>query len=312
MVNAKRFLRKILFLAPAAVFFLRDAIAQQEEALPKVLFASEISTAKKLLDILIEFCVEYSFQVLGGIIVLALGWIISKFAAKFLRRLFEKHNMDITVSKFVIAMVKIIIIAFAALIALGKFGITIAPFIAGLSVVGFGTSFALQGPLSNYAAGITLVFTKPFKVGDIIEVAGAMGEVQDMTLPRTLVRTVDGTLIVIPNKHIIGEVIHNYSSYKKLDITVGVSYGSDMDKAITAVKDVVSRDKRVAQSPLPKIGISEFADSSINIYSRIWCKQSDYWDVMFSINKNINDEFKKAGITIPFPQRDVHIYQTEK
>ena len=148
-----------------------------------------------------------------------------------------------------------------------------------MSVVGFGASFALQGPLSNYAAGITLVFTKPFKVGEIIEVANVMGEVQDMTLARTLVKTVDGTLIVIPNKHIISEVIHNFSNYKRLDITVGVSYDSDTDKAIGLVKDVVTKEKRVAQSLPPKIGISEFADSSINIYSRLWCKQSDYYSV---------------------------------
>lgn len=128
-----------------------------------------------------------------------------------------------------------------------------------------------------------------------------------MTLARTQVKTVDGTLIVIPNKHIIGEVIHNYSEFKKLDITVGVSYGSDMDKAINLVKDIVKSDSRIARSPQPKVGISEFADSSINIYSRLWCKQQDYWDVMFAINKKINQEFNKNKIQILFPQRDVHI-----
>jgi small conductance mechanosensitive channel len=204
--------------------------------------------------------------------------------------------------------VKVIIIAFFALIALGKFGITIAPFIAGLSVVGFGTSFALQGPLSNYAAGVSLIFTKPFKVGDIIEVTGVMGEVQDMTLARTELKTVDGTKIVIPNKQIIGEIIHNYSELKKVDITVGVSYDSDMDKAIKVVKEVINGDKRVSREPESKIGISEFADSSINIYARIWCKQAEYWDVMFDINKGINDAFNKNNITIPFPQRDIHVY----
>ena len=142
-------------------------------------------------------------------------------------------------------------------------------------VIGFGTSFALQGPLSNYAAGITLIFTKPFKVGDIIEVSSVMGEVMDMTLARTQVKTVDGTQIVIPNKHIVGEVIHNYSNFKKLDITVGVSYDSDMEQAINVVKNIVKAEPRIAQNPEPKIGISEFADSSINIYSRLWCKQKD-------------------------------------
>jgi len=270
---------------------------------------SELGSAKKLIELLIEFCVKYSFQVIGGIVVFAIGWFAAKMIAKFLSNLLRKKNVDVTVSKFVISIVKIVVIAFAALIALGKFGITIAPFIAGISVVGFGTSFALQGPLSNYAAGITLVFTKPFKVGDIIEVADVIGEVQDMTLARTLIKTVDGTLIVVPNKHIIGEVIHNYSEFKKLDINVGVSYDADVDKATEIVVAIAKNDKRISDKPEPKVGISEFADSSVNIYARLWCKQAQYWNTLFDINKKIFAEFKKANIVIPFPQRDVHLYE---
>jgi small conductance mechanosensitive channel len=196
---------------------------------------------------------------------------------------------------------------FAVLIALGKFGITIAPFIAGLSVIGFGASFAVQGPLSNYAAGATLIFTKPFRVGDIVELAGEAGEVTDMTLSRTELKTVDGTVIFIPNKHIIGEIIQNFSAYKKLDLTIGISYDADYDKAIGIIKDVVAAEGRISNTPEPKIGISEFADSSVNIYARLWCKQSDYYDVMFELNRKIFMEFGSNGITIPFPQRDIHM-----
>jgi len=280
-----------------------------ETAQGAAIFTSELGTAKKLIDLLMEFSVKYGFQVLGGIVVLILGFFIARIAAKFLGRFFDKKNIDVTVAKFLVAIAKIIIITFSALIALGKFGITIAPFIAGLSVIGFGTSFALQGPLSNYAAGATLIFTKPFKVGDIVEVDEVMGEVEDMTLARTQLKTVDGNIIIIPNKQIIGEIIHNYSGFKKLDITVGISYQSDVDKGIAVVKGIIEDDKRVSNKPHPKVGISEFADSSINIYARLWCKQSDYWDVMFSINKAIHEKFAKNNITIPFPQRDVHIYQ---
>lgn len=294
------------------LFMSHTGFCEEQESAVNTIFASEIGTVKKLIDLVIEFCVKYSFQVLGGILILILGWFVAKLVANFIGRFLERKKVDVTVSKFLITIVKIIIIAMVAIVALGKFGITIAPFIAGLSVVGFGTSFALQGPLSNYAAGATLVFTKPFKVGDIIEVADVMGEVEDMTLARTKVKTVDGTTIVIPNKHIVGEVIHNYSEMKKLDITVGVSYDCDVDKAIKVVKDVVEQEKRVAPAPEPKIGISEFADSSINIYARLWCKQIHYWEAMFTINKNIYDAFKKNGITIPFPQRDVHIYEHKK
>jgi small conductance mechanosensitive channel len=299
-------------LAFASLALSRLAFCQEAAESSGGFLASEIDTAKNLINVIAEFCVKYSFQVLGGILVLLLGFFIANMVAKFLGRFLESKKVDPPVAKFIISILKAVVIVFFALIALGKFGITIAPFIATLSVVGFGTSFALQGPLSNYAAGVTLMFTKPFKVGDIIEVTGVMGEVQDMTMARTEVKTVDGTMIVVPNKQIIGEIIHNYSDFKKLDITVGVSYDSDIGKAINVVKNVVIQDKRISQQPEPKVGISEFADSSINIYSRLWCKQSDYWDVMFDINKKIYEEFSKNNITIPFPQRDIHVYNEPK
>jgi len=196
--------------------------------------------------------------------------------------------------------------AFAVIVALGKFGIEIAPLIAGISVAGFGLSFALQGPLSNYASGATLIFTKPFKVGDIVEVCGVEGQVIDMKLPRTELKTLDGELIVIPNKHIIGEIILNCSDSKRIDITVGVSYNSDIDKVIAVVSKIINDEARIVKTKTPKIGISEFADSSINIYARAWCKQDEYYDVKFAVNKKIFDEFNKNGIEIPFPQRVVH------
>ena len=308
----KTFLFLSAFLPATAVSFAAGQPQQSPQTpsppLPvEGMFAQEISTAKKLLDLLIEFFVKYSFQVLGGIIVILLGWLLAKFITRFITNLLAKKGVDAPVIKFIVTIVKGIIVAFAVLIALGKFGITIAPFIAGLSVVGFGASFAVQGPLSNYAAGATLIFTKPFKVGDIMEIAGVMGEITDMTLARTEMKTLDGTVIFIPNKQIIGEVMHNYSSFKKLDLTVGISYNSDPEKAIEIIKGIISHESRITGQPQPKIGISEFADSSINIYARLWCKQADYYDVLFSVNRKIFAEFNSNGVNIPFPQRDVHI-----
>ncbi len=272
--------------------------------------ATQATTVHKLIDIILEAVVKYSFQVLGGIIVLVVGWFIAKIVCRFVQTFLERHNVDVTVVKFLIGTTRLIIMAFAGLVALGKFGIEIAPFIAGLSVVGFGTSFALQGPLSNYAAGASLIFTKPFKVGDIIEVVGVMGEVQDMTLPRTILKTVDGTMIVIPNKHIIGEIIHNFLDLKRVDIKVGVGYKSDVEKAIHIIEGVISQEKRIFRNEQkPKVGISEFAESSVNLYARIWCKQADYWDVLFDLNKKILAEFNRQQIEIPFPQRDVHMIE---
>lgn len=267
----------------------------------------QMRTAQEVAFIVMDFISKNVFNIIGGIVIIAIGWFIAQAIGTFIKMLLLRRKADVTITKFLVDVLKCLIIATAVLIALGNFGITIAPFVAGLGAIGFGASFALQGPLSNYAAGATLIFTKPFKVGDILEVNNQVGEVEDMTLARTVVRTLDGTRIIIPNKKIIGEIIHNYSEFKRLDLKVGVGYGSDVGKAIALVKDIVAREARVMPKPAPKIGVEAFGESSVNLYGRLWCRQTEYWDVLFDINKAIYDSFAKHGIQIPFPQRDVHI-----
>lgn len=295
-----------VILAPLG-FWLMNGSAVFAQVSGTVMLKEQVGVLQKIIDLLVEFVVNYSFRVLGGVIILIIGWIIANFVTNFIIKMCEKHCIDVTVVKFVSSTVKFIVFGFALLIALGKFGVEIAPFIAGLSVVGFGTSFALQGPLSNYAAGASLIFTKPFKVGDIIEVLDVMGEVEDMTLGRTLLRTVDGNHIVIPNKHIIGEIIHNDTEFKKAEIKVGVSYDADVKKAIAVIERIIEQDSRISTKIKPQAGIIEFGDSSVNLFARIWCRQGDYWDVLFNLNLQIFEQFKKENITIPFPQQDVHI-----
>jgi len=268
-----------------------------------------VESTRKIINWIIEMAVKYSFQVLAGIIILVAGWAVAKYVARLLSKFLPGKGVDVTVTKFIVTIAKLIVMVLAFLLALGKFGVEIAPLIAGLSVIGFGTIFALQGTLSNYVAGASLVFIKPFKVGDIIEVTGELGEVQDMTLPRTILKTVDGVTIFIPNKHIIGEIIQNYSELKRLDIKVGVSYKADLAKALEVVRKVIAKDKRIHNCESPNLGISEFADSSVNIRARLRVKQADYYNVMFSLNKAIFDAFKANDVEIPFPQRDVHLFQ---
>ncbi|HBG61252.1 MAG TPA: mechanosensitive ion channel protein MscS [Candidatus Omnitrophica bacterium] len=304
----KKKIKKIRFalLQVGLAIMATYAHAQTDVKSIKQVASDQVETARGLFDVIVEIIVKYGFQVLGGIIVLVVGWLVAGYIEKIVNKMLQSKNLDVTVSKFIVGAVKLLVMAFAVIVALGKFGIEIAPLIAGISVAGFGLSFALQGPLSNYASGATLIFTKPFKVGDIIEVCGVEGQVIDMKLPRTELKTLDGELIVIPNKHIIGEIILNCSDSKRIDITVGVSYNSDIDKVIAVVSKIINDEARIVKTKTPKIGISEFADSSINIYARAWCKQDEYYDVKFAVNKKIFDEFNKNGIEIPFPQRVVH------
>ena len=237
--------------------------------------------------------------------------MIGSFVSKKVLGLMTKRKMDITISKFTASAVKLLFVVFAVIVALGKFGIEIAPLIAGLSVAGVGISFALQGPLSNIAAGLAIIFTKPFKVHDIIEVAEQVGEVQEIALPQTQLKTVDGTIVTIPNSKIVGEIIENFSIWKKIILTVGVAYDADIDKAIAIVKKEVVDEPRVKEKDEVKVGIVGFGDSSVDLQAIFFCKQDDYWPVQFDINKKIFDAFNKEGIEIPFPQRDVHLYKKD-
>lgn len=267
----------------------------------------ELTAIQKLIDTAIEFCVNYSFQVLGAIIILILGVVASNWVARILLRLFEKKKLDITLSKFLAGMAKILVLVFAILIALGKFGITIAPFIAALGALAFGASFALQGPLSNYGAGLTIILTRPFVVGNTITVAGVSGVVEEVKLACTILTNEDGVKITIPNKHIVGEILHNSRENKIVESVIGISYDSDPEKAVEQVRQILGKFEDVQQTPRPQVGIQEFADSSINIGYRYWVPTVKYFQVSYEVNSAVYKALQEVGINIPFPQRDVHI-----
>ncbi len=267
----------------------------------------ELTAIQKLINTAIEFCVNYSFQVLGAIIILILGVVASNWVAKILLSLFEKKKLDITLSKFLAGVAKILVLVFVILIALGKFGITIAPFIAALGALAFGASFALQGPLSNYGAGLTIILTRPFVVGNTITVAGVSGVVEEVKLACTILTNEDGVKITIPNKHIVGEILHNSRENKIVESVIGISYDSDPEKAVEQVRQILEKFEEVQQTPRPQVGIQEFADSSINIGYRYWVPTVKYFQVSYEVNSAVYKALQEAGINIPFPQRDVHI-----
>ena len=266
-----------------------------------------ISTVQKLMDQLIEFFVNYSFQVIGAIIVLILGFVVAKWVSDFLMKLFGKKKMDVTISKFFSGGARILVIGFAVIIALSKFGITIAPFIAAISAMAFGASFAIQGPLSNYGAGLSIILSRSFAVGDTISVAGVHGVVEDIKLACTILTDEDGIQITIPNKHIVGEIVHNSRENKVSEGIVGISYESDPEKATRLVEQVFAASADVAKVPKAQVGIQSFGDSSINISYRYWVPTTRYFQTSHSVNLGIHRIFQQNGIAIPFPQRDIRI-----
>ncbi|THB72449.1 MAG: mechanosensitive ion channel family protein [Desulfobacteraceae bacterium] len=271
----------------------------------------EITAIQKIIDTLVEFGVNYGFQVVGAFVVLLLGMAAATWSAKLIFSLLQRRNIDITLSQFLSGLVKILIITFAVIIALGKFGITIAPFIAALGAAAFGTSFALQGPLSNYGAGLVIILTRPFVVGNTISVAGASGVVEEIKLACTVLNNEEGELITIPNKSIIGEILHNSQESKMVPGQVGISYDSDPEKAIAIIRQILSKRDDVNQENLPIIGIEGFGDSSVDIGFRYWVETKKYYATSYAINLAVFNALKAESIEIPFPIRDVRMTRAE-
>jgi len=267
----------------------------------------EIKTAQKLVNIIIDFFANYSFQVIGAILILVIGFLVARSVASFLLKLFERKDLDVTLTKFTAATVKGIIIGFAIIIALGKFGITIAPFIAALAAMAFGASFAIQGPLANYGAGLVIILTRPFVVGNTITVSGVNGVVDEVNLGATILTDEDGVKITIPNKHIVGEILHNSGEKRIVEEIVGISYDSDPDKAIQIIKEALNEFQEISKEPPPQVGIQKFGDSSIEIGLRYWIPTQKYFKTLYQVNLAIYKQLKAKDIEIPFPQRDVHI-----
>ena len=267
----------------------------------------ELNTLQQAYNLVVGFLVEYSFQIVGAIIILLVGLWLAGWLGRLTRNFCLGHKLDQTLSGFLANLVKVLVLVFVGVVVIGKFGISIAPFIAALGALAFGSSFALQGPLSNYGAGITIILTRPFVVGDTISVKGVSGIVDEIKLAATTLTSEDNEKIIIPNKHVIGEIIHNSFANKIVEGQVGISYGDDPEKAIAIITRILAATEEVAEEPKPRVGIAEFGDSSINLGLRYWIPTRKYFQTLYRINGAIFKAFGEEKITIPFPQREVKV-----
>ncbi len=273
--------------------------------------ANQMDTVHNVYNLILEYLVKYGFQVLMGLIIILIGWKIAGWLSGIFIGICQKKHLDITLTKFLAMVLKVIVLTFTALIALDKFGITISPFIASISAMIFGASFALQAPLSNYAAGLSIIFTRPFVVGNTITIKGYNGIVEEVKLPCTILATGDGEKITIPNKDIVGEVIVNSLENKVAESVVGISYGDDPAKAIQVIENALKTIHEIPSSPAPQVGIQAFGDSSINIGVRYWVPTKDYVKLVHATNLAIYNALKNFSITIPFPRRDLYIFSQD-
>ena len=269
--------------------------------------SKEFEQLEAVYDIVINFFVNYSFQLIGAVIILMIGLFVAKRIARKIQNLCEAKGIDVTLSRFIANVSRIVIIFMVGLISLNKVGISVTPFLAAIGALSLGVGLALQGLLSNYAAGLNIILTRPFVVGDTISVQGVSGQVKDIFLANTIISTEDDVIISIPNKHIVGEILHNSNHVSLLELTVGVSYNSNLDDVIKVIHSSVKENKNCSDFKKPLIGILGFGDSSVDIEVRVWVLSNNLNAAKFSINKTIWDTLKSANIEIPFPQRDVNL-----
>ncbi|MBA6389626.1 mechanosensitive ion channel family protein [Colwellia sp. BRX10-3] len=274
---------------------------------PASLLKNEIDQVGRIYNIIVEFFTNYSFQLIGALIILIIGFIFAGKIANVVLRLCERHKLDVTLSRFLANASKMLIVVMIAIIALGKLGISVTPFIAAIGAISLGAGLALQGLLSNYAAGFNIIIIRPFVVGDTITVQGVTGLVKEVLLAYTILTDEDNVEITIPNKHIVGEVLHNSKHDSLLELSVGIDYSENPLEVVAMLEDVIGKLDIVSKARKPLIGIDAFADSAINIAVRLWTPTEGLYSAKYKAYKEIYLALDKANIKIPFPQRDIHL-----
>jgi small conductance mechanosensitive channel len=258
---------------------------------------------------------EYLPKVVMVVVILVVGFFVIKILRKAIAKFFDKVDFDRAFETFIENVAGFVLWAILLIILLANLGVDVTGLVAGLGIMGFIIGFALQDTLGNLASGMFILFHKPFKVGDWVNIAGIVGEVRTVGVAACILKSPDGVKITIPNKKIWGDTIQNYTGNpirKIFNLEVGISYSDDIGKAIKIIKEVLKKDPRVLKDPEPQVVAKEFGDSSINIAVRHAVKKDDYWDVYFDSIKAIKEAFDEEGITIPFPQRDLWIKEMKK
>ena len=268
------------------------------------------SSATEYADMIAVLLTTYGLSVFGGIVMLVVGWTVAGWARRAVDRGLGKiERVDATLRSFFASSVRYVILVLTVLAVLSEFGVQTASLITVFGAASLAIGLALQGTLSNLAAGVMLLFFRPFRVGDYVEAGGHAGTVKAIDLFVTEFATPDNVRILVPNGNIWGGAVVNYSHHatRRVDLLIGVDYGDDIDKAFETIQGVIAGEERIHADPEPMVVVGELADSSVNIIVRVWCDAANYWPLKFALTKAIKEALDKAGISIPFPQRVVHM-----
>jgi len=269
---------------------------------------------KELVDKAIGFAMDFGPKLIGAIVVFIIGkWIIGK-VVNVLEKALAKNKMDESLTIYLGKIIRVLLLLLLIMTVAGMVGIETTSFIAILGASTLAIGMALQGSLANFAGGFLLLVFRPFKVGDYVKSEGEEGVVESIGVFCTTLLTLDNRRIILPNGPVAGGKLENVGveSTRRVDLSIGIGYGDDFNKAKSAIADMAKNDSRILTEPAPFTGITDFGDSSVNLTVRVWCKSADYWDVFFDTNQNLKECLDKAGVNIPFPQREVNIISHTK
>jgi small conductance mechanosensitive channel len=264
-----------------------------------------------MLDKVQEIVVVYGMKVVAAVLVLIIGMWVAKMITNTVAKLMEKKGVDATLSKFCCSLISFGLKAFVFIAALEKLDVKTASFIAIIGAAGLAIGLALQGSLANFAAGVLMLIFKPFKVGDVIDAGGSVGSVLEIGIFTTILKSPDNKKMIVPNSVVTGGTITNINTFgtRRVDLVAGIGYSDDIDKAKKVLNDIIAADERILKDPAVTIAVVELADSSVNFVVRPWVNAADYWGVYFDTTETIKKKFDEEGISIPFPQSDVHLYE---
>jgi len=258
--------------------------------------------------------VGFASDVVIALVIFYAGRMVIGLVVRALRKLMQNQGVEKTLETFICNLVRMALLVVVVIAAIGALGVETTSFIAIFGAAGLAIGLALQGSLSNFAAGVLIVLFRPYKVGDFIEGAGINGVVEQVQILTTILKTGDNKQVIVPNSQIMDSIITNYSANdtRRVDMVVGVSYDDDLDKVRKTVEELVAAEERILDEPACTIAVSALADSSVNFVVRPWVKTADYWGVMFDMTEAIKKRFDQEGISFPFPQQDVHLYNASK
>lgn len=256
---------------------------------------------------LVEMSADFAPMLIKAVLILLVGFFITRWLIRILRRWLGRLDLEPPVRQLLLRVAWLIVMGAFIVLALTNLGVDLLPVVAGLGVAGAGVAFAMQGVLGNLFAGLTIIFTKPFRVGEYVSMIGVEGKVEDIKLFNTILSHPDMSRVVVPNRKIVGEILHNYGKIRQLDVVVGVAYSTDLNAALAAVGDVLNENPRILKEPAPVVRVATLADSSINIIVGPWVNVPDFGPASGEVNKAIVEEFRARGISIPFPQREIRL-----